>query len=150
MSIYSIIGLTNKYTYFLCAYLLSHFVFFQPLILPSFWHLEQTQWISLFSFKTSLLINPWHPFSKQRMSVEVNVWGLFLVVESTTKAKKLANSLASFVICLGIFPDSSRKCFMFEIYIYVRLINACSPVKISAILLYSNHTDKLYLVACPK
>jgi hypothetical protein len=55
------------------THLLSHLVNFHPLIIPSFGHFEHTQWISLLSFKTSLLISPSHPFSKQRISVVVNV-----------------------------------------------------------------------------
>jgi hypothetical protein len=45
------------------------------------------------------------------------VEGIVLVVASTTRARKLASSLASFGICLGKFPVASRECCMLDMYI---------------------------------
>jgi len=53
-----------------------------------------------------------------------------LIVASITNAKKLANSLASFGICFGIFPVSSRKWVMLDIYI----LNIVGSMIVPAIL----------------
>ena len=104
----------NGYSVF---FRLSHFVPCQPLILPSFWHREHIQWISLLGWNISTLVVPGHPFSKHLILVADNLFGLMFVVVSITNAKKLASSLASLGICWGIFPFSSRKWVMLEMYI---------------------------------
>ena len=97
--------------------ILSHFVPCQLLITPSFSHSEQYQWISPSLGLIDDLTNPWQPFWKHLISVDERVEGMVLVVASTIKARKFANSLASFGIWVGIFPWSLMKWVKLEIYI---------------------------------
>ena len=98
-----------------CFGRLSHFVPCQSDILPSLAQAEHFQSMEPSSVMWLLMV-PWQPFIKHRISDERSSMLPDFVVSSIMRAMKLNNFRAAAGISFGILPDSSRPWRMLVMY----------------------------------
>ena len=114
-----------------CYDRLSHLVFCHPLIFPSSSQCVHDHLISsvLASMRISTL--PSHFLMRHRIFDEWTGWSKSFVVWSIIKARKLAISLPSWCIPFAMFPCSSRKWAISDIYISCWFSFTCKCSEIS-------------------